>query len=82
MAKQVSNRQADGKPDAQHQPEIQVELCPSLPGSRAFACVEQEGRLVWLASKKHISEQAGGELLDLLQRVAQGGLAQKWPGAI
>jgi hypothetical protein len=57
-----------------------VELCPSLPGGRAFACVEQEGRLVWLASKEHVSEQAGDELRDLFQRVLKDGLMQNWPG--
>jgi hypothetical protein len=81
MANQVSNWQSGSDQNVQPQPEIQVELRASLPGGRAFACVEQEGRLVWLASKEHVSEQAGDELLNLFQRVVQDDLVQKWPGA-
>jgi hypothetical protein len=80
MANQVSNQQSGSDQNTQPQPEIQVELCPSLPGGRAFACVEQEGTLVWLASKEHVSEQAGDELRDLFPRVLRDGLMQNWPG--
>lgn len=70
MADQGSNLQ-DGGDQKASLPEVQVEMCASLPGGRAFACVVQEGKFVWLASKEHISEQARGELLDLFQRVVE-----------
>jgi hypothetical protein len=68
--------------EARPQPEMQIELCDSLPGGRAFIGVEQEGSFVWLASKEHISEQGRDELVELFRRVVrERWWVQNWPGA-
>lgn len=83
MADDGSNSQSDDESqEARPQPEIQMELRASLPGGRAFAGVEQDGRFVWLASKEHVTEQARDELLDLFQRIVrENWWRQNWPGA-
>lgn len=76
MADEDSTPQGDGESREVHQPEIQMELVGSLPGGRAVAGVEQEGSIVLLASREHISEQASGELTDVFQRIVREGW---WP---
>jgi len=58
-----------------------MELRDTLPGDRAVICVEQEDELVWLGSKKHISEQAREEFIELFARIEKEGWpARNWPG--
>lgn len=61
--------------------EFRMELRDSLPGGRAVIGVEAEGEFVWLASKKHVSEQARDEFVEQLTRIVHEGLwVQNWPG--
>lgn len=82
MADEDSTPQGDDESREVHQPQIQMELVGSLPGGRAIAGVEQEGSLVLLASREHISEQASGELVDVFRRIVrEGWWPQGWPEA-
>lgn len=64
------------------QAEFRMELRDSLPGGRAVVGVEQEGEFMWLASKKHVTEQARDELVDQLQRIVrEGWWVQNWSGS-
>ncbi|QJT04413.1 hypothetical protein G9272_32365 [Streptomyces asoensis] len=61
---------------------FRMELVDSLPGDRAVVGVEQEGEFMWLASKKHVTQQAVEEFTDQLTRiVSEGWWVQNWPGA-
>lgn len=62
--------------------EFKMELTDSLPGDRAVIGVEQEGEFMWLASKKHLSQQAVDEFTEQLSRIVnEGWWVQHWPGA-
>ncbi len=82
-----ANPQSDGEPRSSDTPqeapppvEVDIELWDSLPGDRAFAVVEQEGRVVWLASKGHVSAQARDELADVLAKFTrEQSWTQNWP---
>lgn len=69
-------------PDAkEHQTEIRMELRDSLPGDRAVIGVEQDGEFVWIASRKHVTEQARDEFLDQFQHIVrEGWWVQNWSG--
>lgn len=80
--------QSDDEPRSSDTPEtpppvkVDIELCEGLPGNRAVAAVEQDGRLILLASREHVSKQARDELAEVLGELArQGSLAQSWPEA-
>jgi hypothetical protein len=61
--------------------EFRMELRDDLPGDRAVIGVEQEGEFMWLASRKHVTEQAVDEFMDQLQRIVHNGWwVQNWPG--
>lgn len=63
------------------QAEFRMELRDSLPGDRAVIGVEQEGEFMWLASRKHVTEQAVDEFVDQLQQIVHNGWwVQNWPG--
>lgn len=63
------------------QAEFRMELRDSLPGGRAVIGVEQEGEFIWLASRKHVSDQARDEFVEQLTRIVKDGLwTQNWPG--
>lgn len=80
MADEEGVDQQDGG-EPQLQARFRMELRDSLPGGRAVIGVEQEGSLVWLASKSHVSEQAVAEFEDLFQRMARDRWwEQNWPG--
>lgn len=94
MADEETGRPGDGEQDHQGTPqpqpqeegepqaEFRMELRDSLPGDRAVIGVEREGEFMWLASKKHVSEQAVGEFVEQLQRIVhEGWWVQNWPGA-
>lgn len=82
MADEDTRQGDDESRETQPQPEINMELVGSLPGGRAIAGVEQEGSFTLLASKEHISEQAGDELLEVFQRIVrEGWWVQDWPEA-
>lgn len=77
---QVVPREGQLEPPAQA--EFRMELCDTLPGGRAVIGVEQEGEFVWLASKKHVSEQARDEFVEQLTKIVrEGWWVQNWPGA-
>lgn len=81
MADEDGANQGNEAPDREPQTEIRMELRDSLPGGRAVVGVEQDGEFVWLASKKHVTEQACDEFLDQLQRIArEGSWVQNWSG--
>lgn len=62
--------------------EFRMELVDSLPGGRAVIGVEQEGAFMWLASKRHVSQQAVDEFTDQMTKIVHAGWwAQNWPGA-
>lgn len=61
--------------------ECQVELCDSLPGDRAVIAVEQEGRIVWIFSRKHATQRTVDEFRETIQRIVRDGLwVQNWAG--
>lgn len=61
---------------------FRMELVDSLPGGRAVIGVEQEGELLWLASKEHLSQQAVDEFVEQITlMVREGSWVQNWPGA-
>ncbi|MFG3170636.1 hypothetical protein [Streptomyces sp. NPDC048200] len=67
--------------DKQPQAEFRMELRDSLPGDRAVIGVEQEGEFMWLASRKHVTDQAVKEFVDQLQQIVHNGWwIQNWPG--
>ncbi len=73
-------RSSETPPEAPPPAEVGIELWDSLPGGRAVAVVEQEGRLILLASKGHVSQQARDEFADLLGKLTrEGTLALNWP---
>jgi hypothetical protein len=82
MADEDGANRDDEAPDAKEpQTEIRMELCDSLPGDRAVVGVEQDGEFVWLASKKHVTEQARDEFLDQFQRIVRERTwIQNWSG--
>ncbi|MFE2965571.1 hypothetical protein ACFXKC_18195 [Streptomyces sp. NPDC059340] len=81
MADEDGAGRDDEAPDTEPQTEIRMELRDSLPGGRAVIGVEQEGEFVWLASKKHVTEQARDEFLDQFQRIVrEGWWVQNWSG--
>lgn len=92
MADEESARSRDEGPSEQgpshpdEQPkaplaEFRMEMRDALPGGRAVIGVEQEGEFVWLASRKHVTEQARDEFVDQLQRIVrEGWWVQNWPG--
>ncbi|MFM9616762.1 hypothetical protein ACKI14_02230 [Streptomyces turgidiscabies] len=62
--------------------EFRMELRDSLPGGRAVIGVEQEGEFMWLASKKHLTQQAVDEFVEQLSLIVnEGWWVQNWPGA-
>lgn len=72
----------EGQLEPRAQAEFRMELRDSLPGGRAVIGVEQEGEFVWLASKKHVSEQARDEFVEQLTKIVrEGWWVQNWPGA-
>lgn len=74
--------QGDGGSQQEPRAEFRMELRDSLPGDRAVIGVEQEGEFVWLASRKHVSEQARDEFVDQIGRIVRDGLwVQNWPGS-
>jgi len=74
--------QGDSESQQEPQAEFRMELRDSLPGDRAVIGVEQEGEFVWLASRKHVSEQARDEFVDQIGRIVRDGLwVQNWPGS-
>lgn len=74
----VTTKSDDGKPQA----EFRMELRDSLPGGRAVIGVEQEGEFIWLASRKHVSDQARDEFVEQLSKIVeQGWWTQNWPGS-
>lgn len=73
----VTTQSDDQKPQA----EFRMELRDSLPGGRAVIGVEQEGEFIWLASRKHVSDQARDEFVEQLTKIVeQGWWVQNWPG--
>lgn len=77
---------ADGETSQPEVPEpraeFRMELVDSLPGDRAVVGVEQEGEFMWLASKKHVTQQAVEEFTEQLSRIVrEGWWVQNWPGA-
>jgi hypothetical protein len=57
-----------------------IEMRDSLPGDRAIIGVEQEGVLVWLASRKHIPPNVAFEVEEQMRRLVRN-WSQNWPGA-
>lgn len=67
-------------PEPAHQAEFKMELRDTLPGDRAVIGVEQEGEFMWLASKKHLTQQAVDEFTEQLSRIVnEGWWVQNWP---
>jgi hypothetical protein len=61
-------------------PEFLIEMRDSLPGDRAIIGVEQDGALVWLASRKHIPPNVASEVEEQMRRFVRS-WSQNWPGA-
>ena len=60
--------------------EFRLEMRDALPGDRAIIGVEQEGVLVWVASKKHVPPNVASDIDEQMRRVVRD-WKQKWPGA-
>lgn len=60
---------------------FEMELRDTLPGDRAVIAVEQEGKFMWLASRKYVNPKAVDEFREQLERIIGGGWwVQNWPG--
>jgi hypothetical protein len=60
--------------------QFQLDMRDALPGDRAIIAVEQNGALVWVASKKHVPPHVASDITELMQRFVLD-YRQNWPGA-
>jgi hypothetical protein len=60
---------------------VDVELRDRLPGGRAVIAVEQDGAVIWLADRRHVTPEAVSDFRKEMRRMAREGWQQNWPGA-
>jgi len=75
------NDNPEDSANTEPQPEFRMELRDSLPGGRAVVGVEQEGGILWLASKEYVHPKAVGEFIENMGRlVRERAWVQNWQG--
>lgn len=63
-----------------HRIEIEMKFVSDLPGGRAVAPAEKDGRFVWLIAKGAMTEQCRREMRDYMTHIASTGMwTQNWP---
>lgn len=72
---------ASGESDERQEPtRIDMEFVSALPGGRAVAPVEKDGRFVWLVAEGAMTDQCRREMRDYMSHIVSTGMwTQNWP---